>query len=499
MIPQFSREDLKAILHYLGKLIIGLGILMAIPLLVGIINMEWNPSLDFVISSLICFSIGYFILLKSPEVHDLNWRQGMSLVGASWLIAMFLGSIPLFLSGHFSSYLDACFETMSAFATTGLVLVRDLDHLSYAHNFWRHFMCFIGGQGIILVALIFFVRGGSALKIYVGEAREEKILPNIVQTARFIWLVSFTYLIIGTVALTLIGIFHGLSTGRAFFHGICVFMSGWDTAGFAVQSQNILYYHSPIFELVTAIIFTLGAINFGVHYAVWTGKPKELLKNFELRVFLISILSLFFIVNIGFLKNFPFSNFFSFFRKTFYQLISAHTGVGYSNISTQHFLGYWGAFSLLGIIIAMGLGGNSSSTAGGIKIMRLGIFLKGLKKEIRKFALPESAVVVEKFHHLKDISIEDNQVKMASVIMVSYIILYIFGTIAGCFYGYPLIHSLFESVSASANVGLSVGITSPTMPTGLKIVYILQMWIGRLEFLSVLVLFKFIFSLRSPE
>ncbi|MCD6407888.1 TrkH family potassium uptake protein, partial [bacterium] len=499
MIPQFSREDLKSILHYLGKLINGLGFLMLFPLLIGIINQEWNPSLDFIISSLLCLSTGYFILFKFPESTELNWRQGMSIVGLSWLLAMFFGSIPLFLSGHYNSYLDACFETMSAFATTGLVLVKDLDHMSYAHNFWRHFMCFIGGQGIILVALTFFVRGGSALKVYIGEGREEKIMPNIVQTARFIWLVSFTYLIIGTIILFLINIFHGFSPGRALFHGVCLFMAGWDTAGFAVQSQNILYYHSPGIELATVMIFILGAVNFGVHYAVWTGRPKELIRNFELKVFMISILLLFTVVCAGFFKTLPFSGFLSFFRKTFYQLISAHTGVGYSNISPSHFLTYWPTASLIGIIIAMGLGGSTSSTSGGIKMLRVGLFLKGIKKEIRKFTSPESAIVVENFHHIRDLTVEDNQLKMAGILIILFISLYITGGIIGTFYGYPFILSLFESVSAAANVGLSTGITSPDMPSVLKITYILEMWLGRLEFFSIFVLFKFLFSLRSPE
>ena len=144
----------------------------------------------------------------------------------------------------------------------------------------------------------------------------------------------------------------------------------------------------------------------------------------------------------------------------------------------------------------MGFGGSSSSTAGGIKIIRVGIFLKGIKKEIKKFAFPESAVVVEKFHHIREILLEDTQLKMASLLIISYISLYLFGALVGCFYDYPFLLSLFESVSAAANVGLSVGITSPLMPTGLKLTYIFEMWVGRLEFFSILVLFKSLFMVR---
>jgi len=498
MIPYFSREDLGPILHYLGKIIKGMGILMLIPFFIGAINKEWSPAIDFLFTFLLSLSIGSTLLLIFEEERDLNWRQGMSVVALCWIIAMFLGAVPLYLSGHYISYLDASFEAMSALATTGLVVVNDLDHMSYACNFWRHFMCFIGGQGIILVALTLFVKGGSVFKVYVGEAREEKIMPNIIQTARFIWLVSLTYLIIGTSIIFGINLWRNISPGRALFHAICLFMAGWDTAGFAVQSQNVLYYHSPLIELVTAMFFLLGAVNFGVHYAVWTGKPRELLRNYELKIYMISILATFFLVCTGFIIQFQFPDFISFFRESFYQLISAHTGVGYSNI-TFHNFSYWSPLAILGLIIAMGLGGSSTSTSGGIKILRIGILLKGIKKELKILTSPGATVVVEKFHHIRDITIEDNHIKMAAIVTLLYITLYLTGGIIGVFYGYPFLSSLFESVSASANVGLSMGITSPFMPVGLKITYIIQMWVGRLEFLSVFVLFSFLLSLKSPE
>ncbi|MCM8830238.1 MAG: TrkH family potassium uptake protein [Candidatus Omnitrophica bacterium] len=498
MIPYFSREDVGSILHYLGKIIKGVGILILIPFFIGVINKEWVPAIDFLFTFLLSIFIGDTLLLIFKEGKEINWRQGMSIVSLCWIIVMFLGAIPLYLSGHYIGYLDASFEAMSALATTGLTLVNDLDHMAYAYNFWRHLMCFIGGQGIILVALTLFVRGGSAFKVYVGEAREEKIMPNIIQTARFIWLVSLTYLVIGTAILFGINLWRNISPGRALFHAICLFMAGWDTAGFAVQSQNVLYYHSPVVELVTAMFFLLGAVNFGVHYAVWTGRPRELLRNYELKIYIVSILITFFLVCTGFIIHFQFPDFISFFREGFYQLISAHTGVGYSNI-TFHNFAYWPPLAILGIIIAMGLGGSSTSTSGGIKILRMGILLKGIKKEIKVLTSPGATVVVERFHHIRDIVIEDTHIKMAAIIIILYITLYLTGGLIGVFYGYPFLPSLFESVSASANVGLSMGITSPFMPTGLKITYIIQMWIGRLEFLSVFVLFRFLLSLKSPE
>jgi len=499
MIPQFSRDDLKGIFHYTGKLIILLGYLLLFPLFVALIYNEWNPAIDFIFCSLLSFSIGYLIIWRFPEEVDINWRQGMTIASLIWLIYMFLGAIPLYLSGHYNLYIDACFESMSALATTGLVLVKNLDHMAHSYNFWRHFMCFIGGQGIILLGLLIFFRGASAFKIYVGEAREEKILPNVVQTAKFIWFVSMCYLIIFTLILGFVNIFHGISPSRSFFHAICIFIAGWDTAGFSVQSQNIAYYHSILIDIITSLIVILGAISFGLHHAIWTGKFKEILRNYEFKTFMANIVLLTFFAFIGFMKFTKNVDFFSSFRIISYHIISGHTGVGYTNTDSYYLKNYFPDFSLVLLIITMGLGGCSCSTSGGIKMLRIGLILKELRKEVKGYSLPTSTIVIEKFHHIKDISLTDSYVKLSSIILIMFAVTYLIGGIIGTFLGYPFLHSLFESTSACANVGLSVGITNPDMPNLLKLTYIIEMWIGRLEFISVFVFIRFLFSLRSPE
>lgn len=492
MIPDFSKDDIFVVSHYLGKIFIALGIAQLLPIFVGVISREFGAVIDFFISIIACLAFASILLYFSPGKQEINWRQGMIIVALTWFLAMCFSALPLYLSGHYNCYLDACFESMSAYATTGLVLVQDLDHMSNAHNIWRHFMCFIGGQGIILVALVFFFRGSDALRIYIGEARDDKILPNSITTAKFIWMVSFTYLIIGSLMLAIVLLFHGLPFSRAIFHGLCIFMAGWDTAGFAPQSQNILYYHSPSFEIVTIIIILLGATSFGVHYAVWTGKFRELREDFEIKILMFTIFFTYMITLIGFSGNIAdFPDVFSFFRTTFYQLISGHTGVGYSNIYSSA-LANWPELAIFGIILAMGIGGCMNSTSGGIKVFRIGLFYKSMKREIRRLAYPESSYVKEFFHHQREISIDDTMIKNAMVITVCYILLYISGAVIASFLGYGFLQGLFESVSAAANVGLSIGITNPSMPAILKIWYIFEMWAGRLEFFAIFILLRFL-------
>lgn len=495
MVLKPRLEDFKIIGYYLGKITIGIGLFMLIPLVVALIFKEIVPTFDFLIGIGMSFFSGFILTRICFTEKDLNWMQGMIVVSLSWLVATIIGAIPLYLSGHFTSYLDSCFEAMSGFATTGLTLVQDLDHLSYSHNLWRHLIMFIGGQGIVIVAISLFVKGFSgAFRMYVGEARDERVLPNVIHTSRFIWLVSIVFLILGTLALGITGILNGMKANNAFFHGACIFMAAFDTGGFAPSSQNILYYHSMYIEIITILIMILGSINFKLHYHLWTGNFKELFLNIEMRTFFVTILVTFIITAIGLHRIGMYHPALVLFRKGFYQLISGHTGTGFQTIYAKQFVTDWGQLSLTGVIFAMALGGAVCSTTGAIKMLRIGIIMKAVKEDIRRIMLPEKAIVVQKFHHIKNIFLDDKQVRAALIISLCYLLLYAGGALVGMFLGYPFVDSLFESTSAAANVGLSCGITNTAMPALLKITYMIQMWAGRLEFMSLFTLLGFLIA-----
>jgi len=495
MILKPRLEDLKIIGFYLGKIILGLAFTMVIPILTGLFCKELNPALDFIIGIEISILLGLILLSVCRTDKDLNWMQGMIVVSLSWVVAMFLGAVPLYLSGHWKSFLDACFEAMSGFATTGLSLAQDLDHISYTHNLWRHFIMFLGGQGIVVIALSLFVRGFSgAFKMYIGEGRDEKIMPNVIHTSRFIWMVSIVYLVLGTLALGITGMFNGMKPFNSFFHGACIFMAAFDTGGFSPQSQNILYYHSFTYELVTIAIMVLGAFNFRLHYHLWMGNRKEIFKNIETRSFFIAVIITFSIIAIGLRQLGSYPSAFILFRKGFYQLVSAHTTTGFSTVYSPQFLSDWNPLALIGLILAMALGGCVCSTTGGIKMLRIGIIFKAIKEDVKKIIMPEKAVFNEKFHHMKEVFLNDKLVRGALIISLFYIILYILGALIGMFFGNPFMESLFESTSAAANIGLSCGITGPAMPAALKITYIIQMWAGRLEFMSVFTILGFLYA-----
>ncbi len=492
MILKPNKQDIRAIGYYLGKITVGLSLTMSVPILMGLISREFNPALDFVIGMNIGLAFGLYLIKACHTEHELNWMQGMVVVSLAWLVAMFLSSVPMYLSGNWKSYLDACFDSMSGFATTGLSLVQDLEHMSLTHNLWRHFIMFLGGQGIVVIALSFFVKGASGVfKMYVGEAREEQIMPNVINTSRFIWLVSLAYLVLGTLSLGIIGMANGLTPLKSLFHGACIFMAAFDTGGFAPYSQSILYYHSFVFEIATVIFMVLGAINFKLHYHLLIGNRREILKNIETVTFFITVITLFSVTAVGLDKSGIYPKAALLFGKGFYQFISGHTGTGFQTIYSGQFVSDWSHLSLAGIILAMGIGGAVCSTTGAIKLLRVGIIFKAFVEDIKRIILSERAVVIQRFHHIREVFLSDRQARSALLITLAYLVLYVAGSLVGMFYGYPFFMAVFESTSAAANVGLSCGITNPSMPQALKITYMIQMWAGRLEFMSVFALLGF--------
>jgi trk system potassium uptake protein TrkH len=489
MLLRPRKDDHLVIGKYTGKVIIGVGLLMLVPMITSIVLAEWDTVLDFVIGMSACLIFGFATSVVCRTDTDLTWSHGLVVAAGSWIVATILGALPHWLSGHEGSYLDAMFDVMSGFTTTGLYLLQDLDHVAHGLNMWRHLLTYAGGQGIVVIALTFLFKGtAGAYKVYVGEGKDERLLPNVVWTARAIWLVSLTWLVVGTVALSIAGLSLGQEPLRAVLHGMWVFMGGWSTGGFAPQSYNTFYYHALSYEMITLVVFIAGSFNFALHWAVWTGKKKEILRNIETVSFAITLSLTVLIATFALAKAGVYPDAMSLFRKAFYQLASGHTTTGFSTLYSRAFITQWGPVGLMATTIAMAIGASACSTAGGIKGIRMGVIFKAFIQDIRKAVSPERAIVSSKFHHIREVYLDDGLVRTTMTITIAYLTLYGLMAIAGTLYGYDFLQSAFEGVSAGSNTGLSCGVTSPSMPDAMKVLYIVAMWLGRLEFMSVFAL-----------
>jgi trk system potassium uptake protein TrkH len=488
--------DYSTIGFYTGKIIVGVGLLMLIPAATSCLFAEWSVVLDFLIGFSLCILVGLGLQIFTSAQKEINWTLGMVTASVSWFIATCLGAVPSWLSGQYGSYLDACFDVMSGYTTTGLYLIQNLNHTSFGLNMWRHLLSYVGGQGIIVVALTFAMKGfAGTYSLYVGEGKDERLLPNVIHTARVIWLISIAYMAVGTLILTISARFAGMGWIRGFFHALWLFMGAWSTGGFAPMSQNLMYYHFAVIEMITMIIFIAGSLNFALHFTIWHVHYKEIFRNLEIVSFTCTVLITSAFVLYGLEKSGVYPGIWASWRRGFYQLVSAHTTTGNMTIYPSTWLGEWEFLSYLGIIIAMAIGGSACSTAGGFKNLRIGVIFTGLVEDIRRLISPESSIVVQKFHHIKDVVLTDSYIRMIMLIVLSYIGLYVASTVVAVSEGYPFLEALFEGISAASNTGLSCGLTVPSMPAMIKVVYIFAMWAGRLEFMALFALFGFIGSI----
>lgn len=498
MLLRPSVSDIRQVALDLGRIMGVVAAAGVLPLGWAILEREWAPAASFVLMigiALILASLG--VMASRSTRTEPDWSHGLVVVALTWLIVPALGAIPLWMSGHFGRPLDAYFDAMSGITTTGLALIQDLDHLSESVNLWRHTLQFLGGQGIVLAALLLFSTSG-ALSLYQAEGRDERILPSVRSTARFIWLVSLVHAVIGISLLTFDGlVFQEFELGRSIFHAVNIFMAAFDTGGFTPQSTSLAYYRSAIFEFTAAVLMVAGAISFGLHHAIWR-RRSGLAKNLEVRTILITFFATLTVTMIGLASVGVFGDPLALTRRGGFQLLSAHTGTGFATVSTSE-LARWGGLAFAGIATAMALGGMASSTAGGVKSLRIGLTVKAMVDTVRRALLPERAVVPHDYLQYGRRRLTPELAQSVMSVSLLYVALYLLGAAVGTGFGYGLQESLFESISASAAVGLSVGITAPGMPVLLELIMILQMWVGRLEFVAVFALIGFLWSMVAGE
>jgi trk system potassium uptake protein TrkH len=309
---------------------------------------------------------------------------------------------------------------------------------------------------------------------------------------------------LGTVVLFVFTLLMGMEPMRGFFHGLWMTIGSYDTGGFSPQSSSIMYYHSWPFEIAAMILMLMGAINFALYAQVWRGGWRQTVRTFleDIEIRTLAIWITFLVV--VFVSALTAGNFLTDFsgmaRRGVFTIISAATNAGYQVLTTNQLTNLLTSGAFFMVLLAMAIGGSAGSTAGGIKALRIGIIAKELLSRIKAVLAPSSARNTVSYQHLGRHLLSNELVVAAMSITLLYVVTYLFGAIVGIALGYEAIPASFESVAATTNAGLSAGIATPDAPVVLKVVYILQMWMGRLEFLTLLaLLFSFVASLKPRQ
>ncbi|MFO7677295.1 MAG: TrkH family potassium uptake protein [Thermoplasmatota archaeon] len=497
-------SDIRSVLRDTGGLFIIVGFISLITIVVPLYFGESQGIHAILITS------GFFISIGIPLYHffknadQANFKSAMVTAALGWLFVSLIGCIPFLMIGFNKNdplitmdFLSAFFESMSGWTGTGLTMIEKESLLPYTLQFWRSLIQWVGGVGVIVLTLSILARPGTgSYVLYRSEGREQRTHPSIISTVRTIWWIFVLYTIIGVVILTIIGI--ATADGMDFWTSLNHAMTAIATGGFSVTDNSIVGF-GAITQIVVVVLMIFGAIAFASHYNLLKGNVKKFLRDTQFQtMILLLVIGIFLLTFINFHDSELFykDNFLLSFKDSAFQFVSALTCTGFASAN----IAAWTESAKLILSSAMIVGGAAGSTAGGIKLYRAILLSKGASWRIKRSISTPRRVFVHKLGD-KTLSKDDaiEYINESAIISFMWVILLLVGVLSIAYY-FPketLGNVIFEVCSAQGNVGLSVGITSYTMEPIAKIILIFNMWIGRLEIIPIIVLFKSIFGLKK--
>jgi trk system potassium uptake protein TrkH len=470
-----NKNDLLVVVRNSGMIMIGIGLLCLIPILIDLISLEFNLW-GYLIPGLISIAVGFSCikLLDNYSDRKIRLKHGMIISAVAWLWAGLICGLAMYLITQ-HTFIDAFFESMSALTGSGVTLYTNVEVLPNSVLFFRALQQWIGGLGIIVMIVGLLTRPGVASrKLYESEAREEKLKPSIKTTLKHTINIYVIYTIFGIVLY--------LIAGMPLFDSICHTFSIISTGGMSIKNANIGYYHNDFIYFVTIILMILGATSFLVHYKIIKSRGKSLIRDMQFKV-MISVIAIVSVMLYFVSKIVPIELVFT--------IVSAITTTG-ASVQGPAVMSGWPSFVLICLMALMMVGGSSGSTVGAIKLSRVIIYFKGIYKHIREIMSPEGRVIPIKISKTK---VSEKAVSDSGNFITLYLIFIMFTWSLFCLYGYDPFKSLFDTMSLQGNVGLGLGIVSPSNPTPLKIVSILNMWTGRLEIYPVLITLRAFFEI----
>ena len=372
----------KLLCRLLGSVLIIEAALLTLPLLVSLIYAE--AAYPFLITIAVLIAVALPLVTVRPQNQRMYAKEGFVCVGASWILMSLFGALPFVISGSIPNFVDAFFETVSGFTTTGASILTEVESLPYGILFWRSFTHWVGGMGILvfMMAVIPTV-GGSSIHLMRAEVpgpQKGKLVPKMRETALILYGIYVIITVAQVIAL--------LIAGLPLFDAVVNSFATAGTGGFSVKNASIGAYGNPAAEWIIAIFMMICGINFNLYYFIIIKKLRSVFKNEELRVYIaLTLISTALIaINVWNSIQNSFESVADCIRAAFFQVTSIMSTSGFSTVNYD----LWPEFSKILIVILTFLGASAGSTAGGLKISRLLIILKTIRIEVKKMVKPSS-------------------------------------------------------------------------------------------------------------
>ena len=470
----------KVVFYQVGRLLQIEGYLLILPAIVSLIYLEkgiWS----FLITSAITWLIGFaFVRLYHKKDSAIYAREGLATVALAWVLMSLAGALPFYISGEIPSYVDAFFETVSGFTTTGSSILTNVEEMSHGMLFWRSFTHWVGGMGVLVfVMAIFPQESGRSIHIMRAEMPGPvvgKLVPKIRETAKILYIIY----IVMTMVLVILLVAGGMPVFDSFLHSF----GTAGTGGFATKADSIAGY-SPYLQGVIAIVMMLFGINVNFYYLILIKRFKSALKSSELWCYMSIIVVSTIAIGVNIYSSV--GNVSDTIRHSFFQVSSIITTTGYSTVDFN----LWPVFSKTMLVALMFIGGCAGSTAGGLKVSRVLILVKSVFRDLRRMMRPRSVASVR----MENKSVDRQTLEGVTGYLTIYVIIVFISTLLLSLNKFDF-ETTFTSIAACFNnIGPGLGGVGPMASfaeysAASKVLLSFLMLLGRLEIYPLLLAFS---------
>lgn len=470
----------RLIAHLIGKILMVESIFMVPALIVSFIYRE-DETLVFLASISSTLIVGFLMSRIKVKKKKLSARDGMLIVSFSWILISAFGALPAYLSGSIPHFIDALFESISGFTTTGSTILTDVEVLPKSILFWRSLTHWFGGMGVLVFSLLLLPSmNGQTLQIMRAESpgpSTSKLVPKIKDTAKILYSIYAVMTAVVIVALML--------AGMPLYDSIIHAVGAAGTGGFSCKNLSVAYYDSTTIDVILSIAMLAFGINFSLYFMALTGKWKEIWKNEELRAFLACVVGAVFFITLDIIKQT--GGILPALRYSLFQVATIVSTTGYATADFN----LWPTFSKMILLALMFVGSCAGSTAGGLKQIRLVIMGKALSRSARQVSHPRSVISIK----TEGKTLDNNIVMSIGIFCVLYVILIGGAALLVSLDNYDIETSFTAVLATVSNIGPGISFVGPMGNFSIfsdfsKLVLSFCMLAGRLEIFPLLVLFQ---------
>ena len=467
------------IIYLFGVILLLEAALMSLPMLTSLVYGE--SVLPFLFTVLIICAAAVPMVLSKPSNKRIFTKEGFVTVALAWVLLSAFGALPFVFSGAIPNYIDAFFETVSGFTTTGATILLSIEELPRGILFWRSFTHWIGGMGVLVFVLAIMPSAGGQ-SIYLMRAEvpgptKDKLVPKMRESALILYGIYIILTVIEIILLKIVGL--------PFYDAIVTAFSTAGTGGFAVLNDSVAGYGNAAAEWIIAIFMLVFGVNFNLYFLAIMGNIRSAIKSEELRAYLCVILTSFILVTLNTVRLFE--SFYDCIRTSVFQVSSIITTTGFATVE----FGAWPTFSKCVLLLLMIIGACAGSTAGGLKISRVILLVKSAFKEIKNVIRPHSVNVVR----LDGVTVESETARGTGAYFTIYATIIAITTLLLSIDGFSIETCFSAAVSMINNVGPVFGEIGAfgnlaEFSYFSKLLMSLNMLVGRLEIIPMLVLFS---------